>query len=133
MQHEKTGKSRWGRPIYRTLNSVYYVYEIPDPDGVHGILGLHVYVPRGFLHDFASIPWPLHYLMPPNGPWSRAAVVHDRLCVEGVPRFLADAVFRHIMEQDGVKMRCVLYYAVRIYWVLFGHWFHRRKKDGIPS
>ena len=116
MQHERIGCRRFGRPVYKTTNSVFYVFEIKSA------LALRVFIPKNFVHDFASIPWPLHYILPPKGPWARAAVVHDRLCHTGTPRFLADAIFRHVMEQDGVRLRCVLYYTVRIYWQLIGRW-----------
>lgn len=32
-----------------------------------------------FLTDLASIPWPARGLLPPDGPWVKAAVIHDRL------------------------------------------------------
>jgi len=125
MQHQRIGRRRWGRPVYRTLGMVYYVYHVPSPSSKHDTLHLDVFIPKGFAHDFASIPWPLHYWMPPNGPWARAAVIHDRLCGSKCPRFLADAVFRHVMEQDGVRLRLVLYYAVRLYYQLWKRWFRR--------
>jgi len=31
----------------------------------------------GFVTDLASIPWGLRWLFPPNGKWSKAAVIHD--------------------------------------------------------
>jgi len=118
MQHEQIGRRRSGRPVYNTVNTVIYVYE------AHG-LTMRIHVPKGFTHDFASIPRPFNYLLPPNGPWARAAVIHDRLCATGCPRHLADAIFLHVMEQDGVKLRYMFYYVVRIHWILIGWWWKR--------
>lgn len=38
-----------------------------------------IVVPRGFVTDLASIPRPLWGWLPPDGPWAKAAVVHDFL------------------------------------------------------
>jgi len=40
-------------------------------------------IPRGFMSDCATTPWILWRIAPPFGPWNRAAVVHDFLCVHG--------------------------------------------------
>lgn len=37
----------------------------------------------GFVSDCATTPWILWRFAPPFGPWNRAAVVHDFLCVHG--------------------------------------------------
>jgi hypothetical protein len=36
-------------------------------------------VPKGFVTDLASIPRPFWSLLPPNGPYAQAAIVHDYL------------------------------------------------------
>jgi hypothetical protein len=38
-----------------------------------------IIVPRGFVTDLASIPRPLWSWLPPDGPWAKAAVIHDFL------------------------------------------------------
>ena len=38
-------------------------------------------IPKGFVSDCATVPWILWRFAPPFGPWNRAAVVHDFLCV----------------------------------------------------
>lgn len=38
-----------------------------------------IIVPRGFVTDLASIPRPLWSWLPPDGPWAKAAVIHDYL------------------------------------------------------
>jgi hypothetical protein len=56
--------------------------------GAHEALTYHVggldsgetiTVPAGFVTDLASIPRPVWALLPPDGPWAKAAVVHDFL------------------------------------------------------
>jgi hypothetical protein len=115
---EDTGKTRWGRKVYRFTADWEYSYSR---------LGfyLDVRIPRFYETDYASIPWPLHYILPPAGPWLRGAVIHDYLCENGTCRFMADAVFRHVMHEDGVRLRCVMYYAVRIYWQVLGRWIKK--------
>ena len=119
---EDTGKKRWGRRIYRFTEPWDYWYM----DGMD--LTIKVSIPRWAETDFASIPWPLHYLMRPDGPWKRAAVVHDYLCTNGTCRFLTDAIFRHMMHEDGVKLRWLIYYCVRAYWVTLGWWTARLRR-----
>ena len=38
-------------------------------------------IPAGFVSDCATTPWLVWRIAPPFGPWNRAAVVHDYLCV----------------------------------------------------
>lgn len=71
--------------------------------------------------DLASIPWPARGLLPPDGPWVKAAVVHDdgyvslgwngRMTRKGV-----DQILREAMEVLGVPAwkRAVIYAAVRV-------------------
>jgi len=106
------GASRYGRQIYQLDKSLVFNLELL------GFGGIKVAVPAGFLTDFASVPWPMRLILPPRGNYERAAVVHDFLCeLPTCPRFLADAVFRVGMEEEGVAGWKVLlmYYAVRVY------------------
>lgn len=59
------GRSLWG--MYETLS-----YQ-PGND-VHVIT-----VPKGCVTDLTSIPRPFWVLLPPDGPWVKAAVIHDYL------------------------------------------------------
>lgn len=75
-----------------------------------------VEVPRGFVTDFATIPWRYHWLIRSTGAYSAAAVVHDflywtQICTRGQ----ADRLFRLAMEESGVSilMRNSMYLAVR--------------------
>lgn len=90
-----------------------------------GRYGLRVHVPVGFQTDFASVPRFLWWLFPPQGRGSRAAVVHDYLCVsQACSRFMADAIFREGMRELGVPWwrRVSMYYAVRGYSICRGVW-----------
>ena len=70
LRYEPTGTKREGRPEYRLLEE--FSYEI----GGFGS-GWFIHVPAGFVTDFASIPYGFRGVLPPNGPWGKAAVVHD--------------------------------------------------------
>lgn len=37
-------------------------------------------VPAGFITDLASMPRATWIALPPDGPWTKAAVIHDFLC-----------------------------------------------------
>lgn len=67
------------------------------------ILGRDVYVPSGFVTDFASVPRaPIVYFLAGN-LGNRAAVVHDYLIVsKEVPRRTADDVFYEALIATGV-------------------------------
>lgn len=65
-------------------------------------------VPASFVTDFASVPRVLWRLIPPWGPYSRAAVVHDylyrggRLGGQYVTRAFSDRLFYAHMRALGV-------------------------------
>lgn len=62
-------------------------------------------IPAGFVTDLASIPVALQgERMRPDGPWWRAAVLHDWLYVtNAVPRAEADRLFLDTLRADGVR------------------------------
>lgn len=75
-------------------------------------------VPEGFQTDFASILRLFWRVLPPAGPWAKAAVLHDYLYRNGIgTRAEADLLFYHCMEQDNVPwwQRVVIYRAVRLF------------------
>lgn len=85
---------------------------------------LTLFIPKYFETDFASIPRPLWWLYPPDGPWIEASVVHDYLYCRNVncTRFLADAIFRELMIHFEVPQRKILpiHKAVRYFgWSAF--------------
>lgn len=84
---------------------------------------LTVKVPEGFVTDFASVPWFLRGLLPADGKYTKAAVVHDYLCE--IPEFdqvLSDAIFRAAMKELKVPWwrRIPMFYGVRIYQAIKG-------------
>lgn len=126
-----------GRPVLRGDRCLWYlasplVYEIGDIGS-----GVFVTVPAfdptqwtdealkrirvEGVTDLASIPWPARGLLPPDGPWVKAAVLHDagyitkgwggRFTRKAVDKLLLEA-----MEVLGVPAwkRAVIYRAVRI-------------------
>lgn len=89
-------------------------------------------VPAGFVTDLASVPRPVWSIYPPDGPWVKAAVVHDFLYDTGgsglwnqstgitrvapYSRAEADHVLREAMADRGVGPweRSVIWSAVRL-------------------
>ena len=64
-----------GRPLTRDGRSTWSVNApLAYDDGRQRIV-----VPDGFITDLASIPRPVWNLVPPDGPWAKAAVIHDFL------------------------------------------------------
>jgi hypothetical protein len=118
------GRSLWG--LYDTLS-----YQ-PSND-THVITA-----PKGCVTDLTSIPRPLWILMPPDGPWVKAAVIHDYLYATqgtgqlpaGVPgskqpvgitrgrysRAEADWILRDALANRGVDVvrRNLIWLAVRL-------------------
>lgn len=92
--------------------------------------GETITVPAGATTDLASVPRLAWSLFPPDGPWLKAAVLHDVLYrtagladrpglrTRAVPysRAECDAIFREAMEVLGVPAwkRSVIYAAVRM-------------------
>lgn len=74
-------------------------------------------VPTGFPTDLASTPKFLWRWFPPDGPWARAAIIHDWLCVLTDNHQLAHDIFRVYMEIDGVSFwkRQVTWFIVSAY------------------
>jgi len=115
----KEGRSLWGvqRPLVYT----------------EGDQGFTITVPAGFVTDLASVPRWAWVLVPPDGPWVKAAIIHDYLYSTGgtgiwkrhpasitrptpYSRAEADAIMREAMENRGVGwFFCnLIYLAVRI-------------------
>lgn len=95
--------------------------------------GERIVVPKGFITDFASVPWPASMLIPMSGQYNQAAVLHDYLySIQTLPRKRCDDIFLEAMTVLGVNVfkRQIMYRAVRI-----GGWMpwndHARKmKEG---
>jgi hypothetical protein len=74
-------------------------------------------IPKGFETDFASVPRAFTAIIPKQGRWTRAAVLHDWLVSKGVvSRKDADGIFRRAMKESGVGwQRKVMYAALRVH------------------
>ena len=86
-------------------------------------------VTAGNMTDFASVPWWTQSILPRTGAWTKAAVLHDKMCEElnahyrmpevvGVPVFSSidtDAIFRKNARRDGtgVIRAELLWFGVR--------------------
>jgi hypothetical protein len=94
------------------------------------LVGL-ISVPEGFETDFASIPRFFHRLLPKNGDYDAAAVVHDWLYATGdFSKDTADRVFLEAMKCLGVSAwkRTSMYQAVNLFG--FAAWNgHRRRQE----
>lgn len=101
-------------------------------------------VEKGFITDFASVPRIFWSIYPPFGKYTKAAVLHDRLCVaflnnqlwdsitvdkdklpiylknHYVKRYEADKIFLEAMKSIKVNAftRFVLYSSVRLYAII---------------
>lgn len=80
--------------------------------------GIRITVPGGFVTDLASVPRFWWRWFPPAGDYAAAAVVHDWFyrTRNGITRFLADAIFRDLMESLAVPRwkRWLMWVAVRV-------------------
>jgi hypothetical protein len=121
---DKTHPSlRSGRSLWATNRVITYA-----PSDGSGL----ICIPKGFVTDLASIPRLFWTLLPPDGPWVKAAVIHDYLYYtkgsglwKGHPRSIsrakdytrpeADWILRDAMKDrhvDGFG-RNAIYFAVR--------------------
>lgn len=88
--------------------------------------GKKVVVPVGFVTDFATT-WPFNHILPRQGKYGKAAVIHDFLCtyktilVNGdivkITRKEGDKIFLEAMGVSGVNLflRHLMYASVRLY------------------
>ncbi len=79
--------------------------------------GYGIAAPKGFVTDFASIPWAFRRLFPKSGKWNAAAIIHDYLyrCTT-IPRVTCDRIFKEALEAVGVSPGVVatFYAGVRV-------------------
>lgn len=90
-------------------------------------LGYTICVPAGFITDMASVPQVLWAILPPDGPYGKAAVVHDYLYRTGgrvdvspahaFSKAESDLIFYQAMGELGVSWwrRQIMYRAVQIF------------------
>lgn len=75
-------------------------------------------VPEGFKTDFASVPRPFWSILPPDGDYSQAAVLHDFLyTTKPRTRDAADKIFLEAMGVLGVDdwKRYIMFEAVHVF------------------
>lgn len=75
-------------------------------------------VPAGFITDLATIPRIFWSLMPPDGKYAKAAIIHDYLYDNAFrTKYEADRIFLDGMTVLGVPKwkRVIMYWAVRLF------------------
>ncbi len=90
-----------------------------------GVKVQSVVVPKGFVTDFASVPWIFRLVFPATGKYGAATLVHDYMTMTRETPFTrkeADQIFYDLMRQHGVKSwkAKLMYGAVRLYAVFTG-------------
>ena len=119
LKYERTSGRRWGRKLYKLTEP--FTYEI----GRNGT-GLHITAPTEYVTDFASIPFFLWWILPPNGKYGKACVIHDMCCEywSNFSRIVGDAIFWEAMRSLRVPIyqRVTMYIGVRAYWLFWGKW-----------
>ena len=109
---------------------VYFVGEKNSKD--------RIIVPKGFITDLASVPWPASMFIPKSGKFNSAAVLHDYLYsilgeivepnnIKKRLRKECDSIFIESMKVLGVRwFKCkIMYRAVR----LFGGFVWKNRKQ----
>jgi len=88
-----------------------YIYALND--------GRTLFIPRGFIFDFASIPRIAWRLFPPaTGKHRTPALIHDHLCANGSVSWQEAAeIFLQAMKVAGVSYlkRYTIYWSVRAF------------------
>lgn len=88
-----------------------------------------IYVPIGFVTDFASVPRPLWWLYPKWGKYGNAAVIHDYLYwSQKYTKKKADLIFLEAMKVLGVNKitSFIMYKAVS--WGGYFAWASNKKQ-----
>jgi Protein of unknown function (DUF1353) len=103
--------SRFKEPIYFLLKPISW-----SPNNGQGQYS-RVDVPTGFVTDFASIPRVFWSLLPTDGDYAYAAVIHDYLYwTQERPRATADQIFKMAMQDFKIGNVTIetIYRAVRL-------------------
>ena len=84
------------------------VLEALDEPLVYRGRNLTIVIPRGFVTDFATIPWIFWAFFPRRGVWDKAAALHDYLLQRLrskkpiVNARDCDGMFRRVLREEGV-------------------------------
>ncbi|EGS6735892.1 DUF1353 domain-containing protein, partial [Salmonella enterica] len=87
-------------------------------------------VPAGFVTDLATIPRIFWTLLPPDGKYAKAAIIHDWMYDNALrTKKEADLIFLDGMTVLGVPQwkRIIMYYAVR----LFGRGMYGKEQNTV--
>ena len=114
--YSETGKyTSGGQMIYKIEEEFSYaIGSLYNPWKV-------ITVPVGFETDLATMPGPLKYIFRPDGPWAKAAVIHDYLYVsetcDGATAMIFDVIFFEalLVLKFNIVVAYLFYYAVRIF------------------
>jgi hypothetical protein len=98
---------------FKLLNPIVYADSKYTPTSTTQIV-----VPAGFVTDLATIPRLFWSIMPPDGEYAKAAIIHDFLYTNNTfERYRCDQILEEAMEITGVDLwkRKVIYAAVRLF------------------
>lgn len=88
---------------FSTLNPKYRLTE--DLVWKCPFTSIIITIPAGFVTDYASVPRGLHWLIPPDGPYAKAAVLHDYLYATGIySRSISDGIFKQAMSETSIPL-----------------------------
>lgn len=93
-----------------------YESDLPKPESHYETISVDV--PDGTLTDFASVPSLFQWIIPKDGAWTQAAVLHDFLYKSHIfTRKLSDEIFLEAMRVLKVPKwkREAMFWAVRIF------------------
>ena len=101
--------SEGGLQLYELTEGFSYDVSVKGKDTT-------IHVPIGFKTDFASTPKWSHRFLPPDGPWRKAAVIHDYMYSTGFDRHTADTIFKEALLSSKINPATawVFYLAVRV-------------------
>ncbi|EJC5177426.1 DUF1353 domain-containing protein [Salmonella enterica] len=91
---------------------------------------MRAWVPAGFVTDLASVPRIFWTILPPDGKYAKAAIIHDYLYDNALrTKKEADLIFLDGMTVLGVPKwkRTVMYWAVR----LFGRGMYGKEQNTV--
>lgn len=114
LKFKKIGDNSW-----QSIDDQFFVY------GKKSTI-IEVFIEKGFVTDFATIPFPLSLIFPKEGKYALASAVHDKLYESRhLTKILSDSIFYEAMKESGVKplVRNLFFAGV----VLFG-WMKWNRK-----
>jgi hypothetical protein len=123
IEYDEAASNFCSHDYWRVTQAFRYYFDDPT-------LQTYVEVPVNYMSDGASVPRPFWDLLPPQGSYGQAAVLHDYLCEHltqvkngqtvTITRKQADVAFKDAMVALGVPRwkRNVMFIAVAVYaWV----------------